>query len=476
MSVTRKIAPYLFLGQTVSLCATCLAPVPAKIIEDEGAIWYQKRCRTHGVQKVKISSDPAYWRAQQAWIKPADRPQDFQSRIDLGCPYDCGLCPDHEQHSCLAILEVNETCNLTCPVCFADSSPGREGTRSLAACEAMLDALVASEGEPDLVQISGGEPTLHPQILEILAAAKARPIRHLMLNTNGLRIARDKAFVAELAKLKPGFEVYLQFDSLRPAVLKEIRGADLTRIRQQALENLEEAGISTTLVAVIKRGLNDDETGAIIDHALQWSCVRGVTFQPIQDAGRNEGFEAGRDRITLSDIRAGIIASGGPFGAADLIPLPCNPDSICVAYGLRAGTSVLPITGMIPREVLVAELPNTVTFERYHDLRRRLFDFFNLTTVEGLVNSRLETLFCCFPGIEAPKDVGYKDLFRVAISEFLDPHNFCISRVKRSCVHVLTPEGQIVPFDTYNLFYRDGAARARRQASLAARARLAEVL
>ena len=471
--MTRKIANYLFLGQTVSLCATCLAPVPAKIIEEDGAIFYQKRCRTHGVQKVLISSDPDYWRAQSSWIKPSDRPMRFQSRIELGCPYDCGLCQDHEQHSCLAILEVNETCNLTCPVCFADSSPARTGSRTLAECEAMLDALVASEGEPDLLQVSGGEPTLHPQIMDILRAAKARPIRHVMLNTNGLRIAKDKAFVAELATLKPGFEVYLQFDSLQPAALKAIRGADLTKIRQQALENLEEAGISTTLVAVIKKGLNDHEAGAIIDHALQWSCVRGVTFQPIQDAGRNDGFDPARDRTTLSDIRQAVIASGGPFAARDLVPLSCNPESICVAYGLRAGTKVAPITGMLPREMLVADLPNSVTFEHFPDLRRRIFDFFSLTNVDAVVPERLETLFCCFPGIEAPKEVGYKDLFRVAISEFLDALNFCISRVKRSCVHFLTPEGQIVPFDTYNLFYRDAAAKARRKASLLARSHLA---
>jgi hypothetical protein len=468
--MTRKIAPYLFLGQTVSLCETCLAPIPTKVIEEDGAIWYQKRCRTHGVQKALISTDPAYWRQMQAWIKPSDRPLQVQTRIDHGCPYDCGLCPDHEQHSCLAIIEVNETCNLTCPVCFANSDPDKPGTRTLAEIEVMLDALVASEGEPDLVQISGGEPTLHPQIVEILRAAKSRPIRHLMLNTNGIRIARDRAFVAELATLKPGFEVYLQFDSLNPETLKANRGADLTRIRQQALENLEAAGISTTLVAVIRKGLNDTEVGAIIDHALDWSCVRGVTFQPIQDAGRNDGFDPARDRTVLSDIRTRIIESGGPFGAADLIPLPCNPESICVAYGLRQGRQVQPITGLFPREVLVAELPNTVTFERYPDLRRRMFDFFSLTSVEGEVAGRLEALFCCFPEVETPANIGYPDLFRVAISEFLDPHNFCISRVKRSCVHFVTPEGQIVPFDTYNLFYRDDAARARRKASLTARA------
>jgi 7,8-dihydro-6-hydroxymethylpterin dimethyltransferase len=166
----------------------------------------------------------------------------------------------------------------------------------------------------------------------------------------------------------------------------------------------------------------------------------------------------------LSDIRSRIIDHGGPFGAADLIPLPCNPESICVAYGLRQGQKVQPITGLLPKDMLLAEAPNSVTFEKFPDLRRRMFDFFSLTNVDAVAGARLEALFCCFP-----QAIGYDDLFRVAISEFLDPHNFCLSRVKRSCVHFVTPEGKIVPFDTYNLFYRDAAANARREGSLAAR-------
>src|SRR3984885_2006189 len=149
----------------------------------------------------------------------------------------------------------------------------------------MLETLVASEGNPDLVQISGGEPSLHPQIMDILRLAKSKPIRHVMLNTNGIRIATDKAFVTELATLKPGFEVYLQFDSLRREALENLRGADLRKVREKALANLEAAGISTTLVCVVKKGVNDDEAGAIVRHALSYKCVRGITFHPAPDAG-----------------------------------------------------------------------------------------------------------------------------------------------------------------------------------------------
>lgn len=195
----RKVAPYLFFGQTTSLCEVCYGLVPTKIIVDEGIVFFQKRCREHGVQKTMVCDDLDYWTAQKDWLKPGDRPLAPQTRTDHGCPYDCGLCPDHEQHSCLAIIEVNEACNLSCPVCFADSSIKRTEHRPLAEVEHMLDILVASEGEPDLVQFSGGEPTLHPDFFAILDAAKVRPIRHLMINTNGLRIAREAGFAERLA-------------------------------------------------------------------------------------------------------------------------------------------------------------------------------------------------------------------------------------------------------------------------------------
>jgi 7,8-dihydro-6-hydroxymethylpterin dimethyltransferase len=453
----RKSAPYLFYGQTTSLCETCLALVPAKIIGEDGGVYYLKRCREHGVQKTLISNDADYWKSQKDWLKPGDRPLSPQTRTDHGCPYDCGLCPDHEQHSCLAIIEVNEACNLSCPVCFADSSTKRTGHRPLAEIETMMDVLVASEGEPDLLQLSGGEPTIHPQFFDILDAAKRRPIRHLMINTNGLRIAREAGFAERLAAYRPGFEVYLQFDSLKRDALMALRGADLTKVRVQALEALERVGVPVTLVVTVKKGLNDAEIPDIVRFALQWRCVRGVTFQPIQDAGRNEGFDAKHDRIVLTEIRRRI-AEAGVFALEDLIPLPCNPDQICIGYGLRNGETVTPVTSLLPRELFVAAAPNTVTFEGYPELQRRVFDLLSLSTAQGDTSDKLSALLCCLPEASLPQEIGYEHTFRVVISQFLDRFNFDLGTVKRSCVHFVEPDGRIIPFDTYNTFYRPGAA------------------
>lgn len=456
MTFVRPSKDYIFYGQTTSLCETCLRLVPAKIVFEADDVFFLKRCKDHGAQKTKVASDVAYYKSQKDWLKPGDRPLAFQSRTHFGCPYDCGLCPDHEQHSCLALIEINDGCNLTCPVCFADSSPAKARYRTLAEVDAMLETLIESEREPDLVQISGGEPTLHPQILEILQLAKSKPIRHLMLNTNGIRIARDKAFVEELAKLKPGFEVYLQFDSLKRTALQNLRGADLRSVREQALANLEAFGISTTLVCVVKRGQNDDEIGAIVRHALGYECVRGITFQPVQDAGRNENFDKNRDRVLLTDIRRQIGLTSGVFDLDDVIPLPCNPDEIAIAYGLREGSRVTPITKLVPKDQLLAAAPNTISFEKYPELQRRIYNLMSLSATGEATKTTLGDLLCCLPKIEVPSDLGYDKVFRIVIVQFLDRYNFCIGTVKRSCIHFVTPERKIIPFDTYNLFYRDG--------------------
>ena len=460
----RKAAPYLFYDQTTSLCAECLEPVPAKVLIEQGCVWYQKRCRDHGVQKVLISDDLDYWQQQKLWLKPGDRPLAPHTRTEAGCPFDCGLCPDHEQHSCLAIVEINEACNLACPVCFADSSPKKSSHRSLAEVEFMLDALVKSEGEPDLVKISGGDHTIKPQILEVLAAARARPIKQVMLNTNGIRIAEDPAFCDALAELRPGFEDYLQFDSLNDEALKNLRGAALTRIRRQALANLEARNISTTLVCTVKRGVNDGEIGEIVCHALKYKCVRGVNFQPVQDAGRNDGFDPNTNRVVLSEIRRRIVEDSGVFADGDMIPLPCNPASISIGYGVRDGERVIPLTSLVPREALLPAIPNAISFEKYPELRQRFVDLLSLSTADSNTSERLGSLLCCLPDVPMPEGSGYENVFRVTIVEFLDRFNFCLGNVKRSCIHFVTPDGAIIPFDTYNTFYRPGAAGNRRLA------------
>lgn len=456
--------PYLYAELTNSLCSHCLRKIEAKVILQDGRVYLDKRCPDHGREKVLISTDVDYWHQTRRFLKPGQMPRRFNTPITHGCPYDCGICADHEQHSCLTLLEVTDACNLACPICYAESSPKRTTHRSLAQIERMLDAIVANEGEPDIVQISGGEPTVHPEFFAILDAARRRPIKHLMLNTNGVRIAQDADFAKRLAEYAPGFEIYLQFDSLRPDPIRALRGADLLDIRRRALDRLNELNLSTTLVCTLKKGLNDGELGAIVDFALTQRCVRGVTLQPIQHAGRADNFDPARDRLTLSEVRSNLLAQSSVFRPDDIIPVPCHPDCLAMGYALKLDGKVIPLTGLIPRDTLLRGEGSTIVYERDPELRAAVFNLFSTHHSPMSGADALRQLLCCLPLVQAPAALSYENIFRILIIQFLDAHNFDVRSVKKSCIHIAHPDGRIIPFDTYNLFYRDGKEAAWRNA------------
>jgi len=463
-----KTRPYLYYDNTVSLCEHCLRRIEAKHVIRDNQVWMYKWCPEHGHAKVLIASDAAYWRlGRETYIKPPEMPQRFNTEMHWGCPYDCGLCPDHMQHSCLTIVEVTDECNLACPVCYANSGPHRAGQhRDLATIERMLDAIIANEGEPDVVQISGGEPTEHPLFFEILDAARRRPIRHLMLNTNGVRIAKQPQFAERLARYAPGFEIYLQFDSFERDSLLKLRGADLRKVREQALENLNRVGLSTTLVVTAAKGVNDGELGKIIEFAARQSCVRGVTVQPIQFAGRVEGPGLHTGRLTLGEVRDAILAQTSLFLPEDIIPVPCNPDALSMGYALKTAQGVVPLTRFVDSQVLLAGPRNTLVFEYDPVLKGEVFKLFATNLGPEAQANRLSSLLCCLPNVKAPHDIGYKDVFRVLIMAFIDAVNFDVRAMKKSCVHIVQTDGRIIPFEAFNLLYRDersGILAARRR-------------
>jgi 7,8-dihydro-6-hydroxymethylpterin dimethyltransferase len=454
-----RIRPYLFYDTAVSLCVTCLRRVEAKLVIQDDRVWMYKWCPEHGQSKVLIASDAAYWRAgREIYIKPPEMPLRFNTPMAYGCPYDCGLCPDHMQHSCLTIIEITDHCNLRCPICYAESGPHRPEFRDLATIERMLDAVVANEGEPDVVQLSGGEPTLHPEFFAVLDAARRRPIKHLMLNTNGIRIANEAGFAERLQTYAPGFEVYLQWDSLRPSALKALRGVDLSSVRLRALERLNRAELSTTLVMTVARGVNDEELGSVIEFAAQQPCVRGVTVQPVQQAGRTENYDTGAQRLTLTEVRQKILEQTTLFSPADLIPVPCNPDALAMAYAIKTEAGLKPLTHLIPPEVLLAGDRNTIVFERDPALKAQVFKLFATNLGPESQARELKDLLCCLPQIQAGS-LGYESVFRVLIMQFIDAWNFDVRAMKKSCVHIAQPDGRIIPFEAFNLFYRDDKPR-----------------
>jgi uncharacterized radical SAM superfamily Fe-S cluster-containing enzyme len=305
-----------------------------------------------------------------------------------------------------------------------------------------------------VVQISGGEPTIHPDFFEILDIAKKKPIRHLMVNTNGTRIAKDLEFAKRLASYMPDFEIYLQFDSFKPGALIQLRGKDLTDTRAKALEHLNELNLSTTLVVTLQKNVNDDEIGNIIEFALKQPCVRGVTFQPTQVAGRLENFNPATDRITMTDVRKKILEQNSVFQSNDLIPVPCNPDALVMGYALKLGGQVFPMTRYVDPAHLLNNSRNTIVYEQDTELHQHLLKIFSTGISVDRVQENFKQLLCCLPGIYAP-GLSYDNLFRIIIMRFIDAYDFDVRAIKKSCVHIVNKDGRIIPFETMNLFYRD---------------------
>ncbi|RYD86200.1 MAG: radical SAM protein [Sphingobacteriales bacterium] len=407
--------PYTYYDFTLSLCPECLKRVDAKIVFEEGKVYMLKNCADHGFHKVLIATDVAYYKNIRNYNKPSEMPLQFNTKTHYGCPYDCGLCVDHEQHGCLTIVEVTDRCNLSCPTCYAGSSPYNGRHRTLEEIERMLDIIVANEGEPDVVQ---------------------------------------PGFAEQLATYMPDFELYLQFDSFKPEALQALRGKDLTEIRKKALDVLNRLNLSTTLVVTLQKGLNDDEIGAIIDYALQQPCVRGVTFQPTQVAGRLDGFDPATDRITLTEVRQQILEQTNVFQPNDIIPVPCNPDALAMAYAIKAGGQVLPMTRYIDPADLLDNSRNTIVYEQDAALQQQLLKIFSTGISVDRVEQNMNQLLCCIPRVEAP-GLTYNNLFRIIIMRFIDAWDFDVRAIKKSCVHIVHKDGRVIPFETMNLFYRD---------------------
>ncbi|MGH9069628.1 MAG: radical SAM protein [Acidimicrobiales bacterium] len=454
----KQDADYIFYELTRSICPQCRRVIDAKILLRDNKVYMRKRCPDHGEVEALIYGDAAAYSRNSRYNKPGTIPLAHSHEIERGCPYDCGLCPDHQQHTCLGIIEVNSACNMDCPLCFANAGPGFNLT--LAEVEGILDELVRTEGRPEVVQFSGGEPSIHPQIVEMLRAAKARDIRHLMLNTNGKRIAQDDQFVADLAELK--VSIYFQFDGFEEHTYEVIRGEPLILPEKlRALDRLAAAGLGVVLVPAVERGVNDHEVGEIIKFALKHPAVRGINFQPAFHAGRH-GEHDPMERMTIPDVLRGVEAqTDGLFKASDFVPVPCCfPTCNSVTYAFVEGESVTPLTRLLNVEDYLDYLTNRAVPALDIGIKQALEGLWSSSAVPGGQKAAAEFALSCESCGLAGMDldaIGQK-LFMVMLQDFMDPWTFNQKNLMKCCKEFLLPDGHQIPFCAYNTVgYREQA-------------------
>jgi uncharacterized radical SAM superfamily Fe-S cluster-containing enzyme len=445
------------------LCPACLRVVPGANIERDGKVYLQRTCPQHGVRESLVLSDATWWEWSRRFIRPGRRPAHAATETVNGCPYDCGFCPEHQQHACVTVFEITEACNLECPACFAGEAHVRHAR--LEDVEQMADALVRAEGgRADVAMLSGGEPTLHPRFFHIADAVRARPIRYVIVNSNGIRMARDPSFCRGLAERD--MLVYLQFDGFSPETYRILRGRpDLYDLKLGAIQNLAEAGVRVVLVATVLKGVNDHEVGAIVRFGAEHPAVRAVSLQPQFREGRFVPFDDA-DRMTVTDVIDAIERDSGLFTRRDFIPVPCC-DPVCTAatfaYSNSVDRSLTPISRLVPVEAVLdyatnTALPNLSEAFRQdtEEMREILLRLYSKSAPAGSA-LQAEAFFCaCEPLLS---ELGVADhlpdrIFGVSIEGFMDRSSFDLSRAVRCCIQEVLPDGRIVPFCVYNTLYR----------------------
>jgi len=445
----KVLAPHLFMDVSRSLCPQCRRLVDAQVVARDGRVILRKRCPEHGWTEALLSSDLSWYRHALTYNRPGLLPVRRATDERDGCPFDCGLCPEHQQHTCLAIIEVNSGCNLRCPVCFMSAGDVPAYSLSLAQVETMLDSLEAWEGDTEVVQVSGGEPTIHPEILQILEAIKRRRVRHVMLNTNGLRLARDDDFVRALADLH--IHVYLQFDGVEQDTHLAVRGIDLRQEKQAALDRMAAHGVQAVLAATVAKGVNDHEIGAIVRTALAHPAVRGVAFQPMFLEGRHVPADP-LDRLTVPDVLHAIeMQTDGLFTMGDFTPVPCcHPTCMATGYAYVEDGRVTPLARLVDVDAYIDYYANRALPHVDLGVRGALEGLLSASSVGGSEKQLIN--FCAACGLQLPEDLQtmVDRIFMINVTGFMDVHTFEVRRVMKCCIHELLPDGRLVPFCAYN--------------------------
>jgi uncharacterized radical SAM superfamily Fe-S cluster-containing enzyme len=455
-----NLRDYTFLGTTQSLCPECLALVPAKIVARGKRVYFRKKCETHGEREDFICSDVG-WYDQMQYSLPGKVPPRMGVEPSKGCPYDCGLCTEHEQHTCVGLAEITSSCNLSCPMCFASSGPGGKHWSFEEACAA-IDRLVAVEGRPEVLQLSGGEPTVHPEFARILAYAVAQPIDIVMINTNGVLLAHDEGLLETIAGHGPRVEVYLQFDGFSEAGSLALRGKPLVETKRRAVDALGRHGIKTTLVCTLQPGVNDHEVGAIVQYGLERPWITGISFQPATYSGRHVLPADLERRITFPDvIRAIVRQTEGLFVEDDFLPLPCaHPNCHSLTYAFREAGRVTPLTRFIDVRKHLDVFANGIVFSRNRaaQLIGQYLEKSGCCGLGGLAGEGSDPVAAEFFRRALGQQLSQADVFRITITSFLDAYNFDVRRLMKCCIHHVLPSGHVIPFCAYNVLYREGHA------------------
>ena len=444
------------LGETSALCPVCLRTIKAEKIAEDDKVFIVKECPDHGKWKVQIWTGAEHYKYLYEFAAVQKPPQKFFVKEMKDCPQDCGLCVSHKQQTCLNVVEVTNLCNLNCPICFATANGcGYKYHPSMDEIKKMFRTVVDHVKSPRVVQLSGGEPTIRDDLPEIIKMAKDMGIEHIEVNTNALRISQDLGYLKALAEA--GMDsFYFQFDGIDDKIYEQTRGRPMFDVKKKAIENCGIVGVGVTLVVTVSPNINLDHVGKIIEFAaLNVPTVKGVHFQPITYFGRYPTEPSDKDRVTLPDLAKAIEKQTmGMLKADNFLPTSCSNvhcDMKSLSIVMDDG-SLFPLTTM-------ALGPPTKTDDIADKTRTEVSKFWRF--IEDSMDGTSESGDGSWRSFVSRAKTHY---LTVSAMAFQDVWTGEVERWERCCIHMVTPDGRLIPFCLFNCTAADGTTMYRKKA------------
>ena len=433
----------------------CLKTIKATKVAEDDKVFIVKECEDHGSWKVQIWSGVDHYKYLYDFAAVQKPPLKFAVDDAKDCPQDCGLCERHKQHTCLNVVEVTNLCNLNCPICFATANEcGYKYHPSKDEIRKMFQTVVDYVKSPRVIQISGGEPTIRDDLPEIVKMAKDMGIEHVEVNTNALRISEDMDHLQALADA--GLDTfYFQFDGIDDNIYLQTRGRAMFDVKKKAIENCGKVGVGVTLVVTVSPNINLNHVGKIIEFAaLNVPTVKGVHFQPITYFGRYPIEPTDKDRITLPDLANEIEKQTmGMLKADNFLPTSCSN----VHCDMKSLSVVLPDGSLFPLTTMALG-PPTKTDDIADKTRTEVSKFWRF--IEDSMDGASEDGDGSWRSFVSRAKTHY---LTVSAMAFQDVWTGETDRWERCCIHMVTPDGKLIPFCLFNCTSVDGGTMYRRK-------------
>jgi hypothetical protein len=453
--------PYAYLTTVRGMCRRCRGVVPARVFLRDGAVWQESLCPDCGGAPALIAADQKWYLENVLQPVPDRSPLRGSQPPRLGCPHDCGPCTWHASPCQLPVLSVTNACNLDCPICFTYNRKDRLYHMPVEEMRRTVDWIVESSGSVDLVNVTGGEPTLHPQILDILECCRRPEIGRITMNSNGLRLAEDRELCSRLAEL--GVCVVLSFNTFDPEVSRRLHGRDVVAAKLKAIENLTRAGARMGLLNVMVRGVNEDAGGRLLDLLRQNDLILSLTAQTMTYTGQGGGSFPDRRHIPVDEAARTICsASGGVLEPADFMPRPgAHPLCYSICYLLRSADGFLPFARFAPRDKIAALMADSylIRLGPQDTFFRQAIDDLYAKGESGRLKSFRELVERLYPPGRQLAEferqrAAESEVRTVYVHAHMDEDTFDCSRAMLCPDLVPSEPGRLIPACTYNLFYR----------------------